>query len=228
MDGGPYRGHSTDLDRNKQDTIEKGQMTDMCCRFCIGLTFRSKLDEIMKAENIAPADPVYRESVQDVFPSDVSTVICSKHGRLTAADMNWGFANPYRKGLIINARSETAREKKLFADSILNRRIVVPASGFYEWDPYKARFRFTLPDDELIFLAGFYREEQGSPKFTILTTEANASMRPVHDRMPLMIGKDEIGSWIRDNDRLTEFLERPQARLVREQDSGQIRMDFGL
>ncbi|MCQ2563342.1 MAG: hypothetical protein MJ128_02470 [Mogibacterium sp.] len=41
-------------------------------------------------------------------------------------------------------------------------------------------------------------------------------------------GKDEIGPWITDNEKLPEFLERPQVRLVREQDSGQIRMDFGI
>ncbi len=137
------------------------------------------------------------------------------------------FTNPYRKGLIINARSETVREKNLFSDSIINRRCIIPARGFYEWDPYKARFSFTSPNDDVILLAGFYREEHGIPKYTILTTKANDSMRPVHDRMPVMIERDEIGAWIRDNDRLTEFLNRPQIQLVREQDSGQIRMDFG-
>ena len=81
---------------------------------------------------------------------------------------------------------------------------------------------------ELLFMAGFYREEQGVPRYTILTTEANESMKPVHDRMPVMIGKNEIGPWITDNEKLPEFLERPQVRLIREQDSGQIRMDFGI
>jgi putative SOS response-associated peptidase YedK len=155
-------------------------------------------------------------------------VICGHNNRLAEMNMYWGFTNPYRKGLIINARSETAREKNLFSNSIMNRRCIIPASGFYEWDPYKARFRFTSPDDDLILLAGIYREEQGATKYTILTTEANDSMRPVHDRMPVMIGRNEIGAWIKDNDRLVEFLERPQIQLVSEQDSGRIRMDFGL
>jgi putative SOS response-associated peptidase YedK len=53
-------------------------------------------------------------------------------------------------------------------------------------------------------------------------------MKPVHDRMPVMIGKDEIRPWLSDNEKLSEFLERPQVRLIREQDSGQIRMDFGI
>ena len=53
-------------------------------------------------------------------------------------------------------------------------------------------------------------------------------MEPVHDRMPVMIGRDEIGPWITEDERVSEFLERPQLRLVREQDSGQIRMYFGI
>ena len=58
------------------------------------------------------------------------------------------------------------------------------------------------------------------------TTDANESMRPVHDRMPLMIGKEEIRPWILNNERFPEYLERPQPRLIREQDSGQIRMEW--
>ena len=200
----------------------------MCGRFYVGGDFREQLNELMRNEGVAPADLNYEEAGQDVFPSNTSTVICGSNNSLAAMNMHWGFSNPYSKGLIINARSETVREKNLFSDSITNRRCIIPASGFYEWDPYKARFRFTSPDDELILLAGFYREEYGVPKYTILTTEANDSIRPVHDRMPVMIGRDEIGVWIRDKDKLTEFLNRPQIQLVREQDSGQIRMDFGL
>jgi hypothetical protein len=62
----------------------------------------------------------------------------------------------------------------------------------------------------------------------ILTTQANGSMQPVHDRMPVMISRDEIQPWLNDDERLADFLERPQVQLVCEQESGQIRMDFGL
>jgi putative SOS response-associated peptidase YedK len=198
----------------------------MCGRFYVGGDFREKLNELMRGEGVALADPGYDEAGQDVYPSNASTVICGHNNRLAEMNMYWGFTNPYRKGLIINARSETARDKNLFSDSIMNRRCVIPASGFYEWDRYKARFRFTRPDDGLIFLAGFWREEEGGPRYTILTTDANSSMLPVHDRMPVMIGRDEIRPWIKDSGRLSEFLDRPQIRLVREQDSGQIRMEF--
>ncbi len=198
----------------------------MCCRYYFEDEYREMIRDLMDSQGIKPKEPLIAEPGRDVFPSDASTVICGGSDGLIAANMRWGFSNPYKKGLIINARSETAQEKNLFSDSIMNRRCIIPASGFYEWDRYKARFRFTLPDDELVFLAGFYHDEQGAPRYTILTAEANDSMRPVHDRMPVMIGRDEIRSWIRDTDRLSEFLGRPQVQLVCEQDSGQIRMEF--
>lgn len=200
----------------------------MCGRFVIGGDFRDKLNELIAAEGIIPSDLPYTESGQDVFPTESSLVIHTENQKLLAGEMLWGFSNPYRKGLIINARAETVREKNLFADSIMNRRCIIPASGFYEWDSYKARFRFSHPDDDLLLLAGIYHEEQGAPRYTILTTQANESMIPVHDRMPVMIGRNEIRPWLIDNEKLSDFLEKPQVKLVREQDSGQIRMDFGL
>lgn len=198
----------------------------MCGRFVIGGDFRDKLNELIAAEGIIPSDLPYPESGQDVFPTEPSLVIHTGNQKLLAGEMLWGFSNPYRKGLIINARAETVREKKLFANSIMNRRCIIPASGFYEWDSYKARFRFSHPDDDLLLLAGIYHEEQGTPRYTILTTQANESMIPVHDRMPVMIGRNEIRPWLIDNEKLSDFLERPQVKLVREQDSGQIRMDI--
>ncbi len=202
----------------------------MCGRFVIGGDFRDKLNELIAAEGIIYSGLPYQESGQDVFPSESSLVIHTGDRKLLAGEMLWGFSNPYRKGLIINARAETVREKNLFADSIMNRRCLIPASGFYEWDPYKARFRFSHPDDELLLLAGIYHEEHGAPAphYTILTTQANESMIPVHDRMPVIISRDEIHPWLNDNEKLSDFLERPQLQLVCEQDSGQIRMDFGL
>lgn len=202
----------------------------MCGRFVIGGDFQDKLNELIAAEGIIYSGLPYQESGQDVFPSESSLVIHTGDRKLLAGEMLWGFSNPYRKGLIINARAETVREKNLFADSIMNRRCLIPASGFYEWDPYKARFRFSHPDDELLLLAGIYHEEHGAPAphYTILTTQANESMIPVHDRMPVIISRDEIHPWLNDNEKLSDFLERPQLQLVCEQDSGQIRMDFGL
>ena len=199
----------------------------MCGRYYAGGDFAEKLRDIMEEEDIEAAEPVYDKAGQDVFPSDPSTVIRGGEGALLAENMQWGYRVPNGSGLIINARAETAKEKKMFSDSVRNRRCVIPASGFYEWDKYKTKYRFTLPDSGLILLAGFYRDEEDGRRYTILTTEANDSMKPVHGRMPLMIGRDEIRPWISDDGKLDGFLERPQIPLVCEQASGQIGMDLG-
>ena len=204
----------------------------MCCRYYYE-DFEIELRELMKAEQVVEL-PDFRNrktGERDICPSQAGVVL---HGAgnsghdsiIGASEMLWGFTNPVKKGLIINARAETAREKVSFADSIAKRRCVIPASGFYEWDPYKARYRFTSPKGGLLLLAGFFRKEQGVPRFTILTTEANESMISVHDRMPVMIGRKEIRPWIEDDARLTDFLSREQSALVCEQDSGQIRFSF--
>ena len=144
---------------------------------------------------------------------------------LQTVRMEWGFENPYRKGLVINARGESAGEKTLFKESLAKRRCIIPATGFYEWDSWKARFRFTEPDGSLVLLAGLWRPEVNGPRYTILTTEANRSMMPVHDRMPVRVGYSEVWPWIADGSRTLEFLGRPQAELSCEQDEGQIRME---
>ena len=133
----------------------------MCGRFVIGGDFRDKLNELIEAEGIIYSGLPYQESGQDVFPSESSLVIHTGDRKLLAGEMLWGFSNPYRKGLIINARAETVKEKNLFADSIMNRRCIIPASGFYEWDPYKARFRFADPKDELLLLARLLERRDG-------------------------------------------------------------------
>jgi len=200
----------------------------MCGRYYAGGDFAEKLMDILEEEDIAAAEPVYDRTGQDVLPSELSTVIAEEGGGLAAVNMHWGFDAPRGNGLLINARAETAREKQTFSDSVLHRRCVIPASGFYEWDRDRTKYRFTRPDGGLLLLAGFYTGVKGEQRYTILTTEANDSMRPVHDRMPLTIGRDEIRPWIKDAESLTEFLTRPQGELVRTQDSGQIRMDLGI
>ncbi len=200
----------------------------MCCRYYYEDEIRERMQDLLDSQGIKAAGDLNAGPGRDVRPSDASAVIFRSGGGLTAGGMRWGFSNPYDRGLIINARSETAREKNLFRDSVMKRRCIIPASGFYEWDAYKARFRFTLPDGGLMLMAGFWHEEQGTPRYTILTTDANGSVRPVHDRMPVMIGREEIRPWIYDDSRLEEFMGRIQPELVCEQDSGQIRMDLGI
>ena len=157
-------------------------------------------------------------SRHDVLPSESASVIRGDRGLLKCVPMQWGFLNPVGKNLLINARAETAREKKTFRDSILRRRCVIPASGFYEWDHDRNRVEFFRDDKSPVWLAGFYDIFEGTDRFIILTTAANASMLPVHDRMPCILERDMIDDWIHDDSRIDAFLSREMPELGRYQE----------
>lgn len=140
----------------------------------------------------------------DVYPSQ-STVVLSGRGQgVTAEDMAWGFIAYDKKGLLINARAETVLERKTFRDSILHRRCIIPAKHFYEWDKAKNKVTFLRSDRPILYMAGFYRKYGGEDRFIIITTQANASVLKIHDRMPLILEEKEISDWICD-DKFLEF-----------------------
>ena len=202
----------------------------MCYRFYIDLFFRKKLKKDMDDGGMSLRENAFDElcRARDVHPSETALVVARPNNVLTAECMKWGFTGPVDNGLLFNARSETAGEKYTFADSFLKRRCVIPASGFYEWDRNKARFRFFREDDGLLWLAGIYREEMGLLRFTILTREAAGCMIPVHSRMPLTIEKEDIRSWISDDDSYASMIPGNPKDLVCRQDEGQISMDLSF
>ncbi len=140
----------------------------------------------------------------DIHPSEKATVINGSGRDLVAEDMFWGFPGYQGNGLLINARAETITERYAFKDNVLSRRCVIPAKGFYEWSPEKEKYQFEDPENTL-FMAGCYDPEC---RFVIITTAANESVLPVHDRMPLLITEEEIGEWIGDRDLMEDILHR--------------------
>lgn len=211
----------------------------MCGRYYADREFIPKLSTLFREEEIYPDSELQQEwesvlaegktqGSTDISPTDSAVSIYSTVGRLTASRMTWGFRDPYHDTLVINARSESVFDRQMFADSIRARRCVIPASGYYEWDKAKARYTFRQNDGGLVLLAGMYRLELGEPHYTIITTEANKCMSPVHSRMPVTVGKDEVRSWLTDDGAVSDFLTRRQEELIRTQDSGQISMDLGL
>ncbi len=142
----------------------------------------------------------------DVYPEQEATVL---HGsgshRLTTASMIWGFPGYKGPRAIINARAETVLERQMFRENALHRRCIIPASGFYEWDRAKNKVSFMRKDAPVLFMAGLYERFQNQNRFVIITTRANASVEKVHDRMPLIIEKEEIKDWIL-NDASVKFL----------------------
>ena len=136
---------------------------------------------------------------------------------LHAAFLRWGFPGFDNGKLLINARAESVKERPTFAESFALRRCVLPAAGFYEWDRKKEKVIFTAYGHKILYLAGIYRPYGDENRFVVLTREANASMEPVHDRMPLILSKEEVAPWVCDAAEADGILtkELPQLQAVR-------------
>ncbi|MCD8150309.1 MAG: SOS response-associated peptidase [Clostridiales bacterium] len=144
----------------------------------------------------------------DVHPGENAPVLIKGQNGLQIDNMKWGFPQYTGKGLIINARSETAHEKKTFSDSLLYRRCVIPARHFYEWDSSKNKASFSRENGASLYMAGFYNLLQDEMRFVILTTKANPSVKPIHERMPLILERNELKNWIYDADSTQEVLRK--------------------
>lgn len=163
--------------------------------------------------------------VGDVNPSQQASVITGRMmTRLQKEEMLWGFPQYKGKGLLINARAETVLERKMFRDSVLSRRCIIPARGFYEWDRDKNKVSFTSDTGTLIYMAGFYNRFQERERFIIITTEANDSVRHVHDRMPLVLEENELQDWVWDNQFLEFALKKVPPLLRKKQEYEQQRL----
>jgi putative SOS response-associated peptidase YedK len=123
--------------------------------------------------------------------------------------MRWGLVPHWAKDTsgsasMINARSETAATRSAFRDAMRLRRCLIPADGFYEWQQkgkIKQPFCFEVGDGELFAFAGLW-DGWKSPdghwikSCSILTTTPNAVTSAVHDRMPVILAKDNYDLWL--------------------------------
>ncbi len=153
----------------------------------------------------------------DIVPSRQSPVLRLQADRLFLEPMRWGFPGAGGK-LLINARAESVLERPMFRESFLSRRLIIPAAGFYEWSPSKEKAEFTRPGSAAMFLAGFYNIVEGENRFVILTVPANASVAPVHHRMPLMLERDDLKTWLSSAPEAERTLKSPMPLLVRRQE----------
>jgi len=124
--------------------------------------------------------------------------------------LRWGLVPPWSKddrggAKMINARAETVAEKPAFRDSFLKRRCLVPADGFYEWvvrpEGGKQAYAVGAADGGPMAFAGLWtgwRSPAGEilRTFTIVTTAANATLRPLHERMPVMLRREAWLLWL--------------------------------
>ena len=141
----------------------------------------------------------------EVFPSDTTAVIVAQDQKVAVSGMPWGFPGFKGSQLIINARSESVNHKLFFKQAFKETRCVFPMTGFYEWNRQKSKFLFTLSQNP-VFVCGFYRYFTIGERSIILTTAANDSVSPIHDRMPLLLPKKLIKTYLMDSDFATNYL----------------------
>lgn len=169
---------------------------------------------------------IYRDNC-DIRPSESAPVLTGKKTCLSAERMKWGFPQYQGKGVIINARSETVLQSRMFRDSVLHRRCMIPAKHFYEWNRSKEKVTFSVDSDQFLYMAGFYNCFQEEDRFVILTAPANESVISVHDRMPLILEEQEIQDWIYDDKFLEYALHKKLPRLKKYEQYVQQSLFFG-
>lgn len=138
--------------------------------------------------------------------------------------MRWGFVPHWYKSptdgpLLINARAETIAEKPAFREAARQRRCLVPVSGFYEWHRTKeARLPWYVSraDGTPLVLAGVWQEwgPERLPTLAVVTTHANATMAPIHHRIPVVIEAHDWGLWLGEQGKGAALLMRPPAEDV--------------
>jgi putative SOS response-associated peptidase YedK len=175
----------------------------MCGRYVLA----SELKEIVKRFNVEEAG-FDMSSRFNVAPGQNMPVVRRKE-KTHAQLMRWGLIPSWAKDpkigyTMINARAETVLEKPSFRKPILSQRCIVPSSGFYEWQKSatgKIPYYIHLKDSPLFAFAGLYDQWKDSTgkeivSFTIITTEANDAVRPIHVRMPVILSPDEELAWM--------------------------------
>jgi len=167
----------------------------MCGRFYLDVDF----DDILERYGYLIFDGEF-QARSEIFPTTEVAVISPHEHQLKLSYMNWGFTASFSKRPIINARSESVFDKKMFKQSILNHRCIVPASGYFEWledSNTTIKHRVTLANHGIFSMAGIYRLLKDSDgnirsQVSILTQEANSDIAWLHDRVPFILDpKDE-------------------------------------
>jgi putative SOS response-associated peptidase YedK len=174
----------------------------MCGRFVLNVD-PAMLQTAFDLSSVPQFAPRY-----NIAPTQAAPVITNENPK-DAELYQWGLIPSWAKDVsvgskMINARAETVEEKPAFRAAFKRRRCIIPASGFYEWqqrDDGKQPMYIHLKDDPLFGMAGLWevwRDPEGKElrTFTILTTAANDFMRPIHDRMPVILKPEHYALWL--------------------------------
>src|SRR6266851_4476132 len=170
----------------------------MCGRYSIAQEPR-EIEEHFRARFAEPMQPRYNAAPSQRLPVILNA---SPHSIVLSP---WGIKLPWikRDGLI-NVRAETLREKRTFQKDLADRRCLIPADGFYEWQVRpggkKAPYLIRRRAGGVFAFAGIWQAEKQAtgtePRFAIITTRANDLMRPIHLRMPVILTPEQERIWL--------------------------------
>jgi putative SOS response-associated peptidase YedK len=148
----------------------------------------------------------------NVAPQSVQPVVRLERdsGEPEFALMRWGLVPFWAKDAkigysTINARAEEAATKPAFREALKKRRCLVPADAFYEWAKRDAKtkqpYAIGLKSGEPYAFAGLWeswrpKEGEALETFSILTTDANEVLEPIHDRMPVILDPEDYRRWM--------------------------------
>lgn len=175
----------------------------MCGRFNL-ITDAQALADFLELTTTLELQPRY-----NIAPTQQIPVAREQEQGRTLDMLRWGLVPAWAKDektgyRMINARAETLSEKPAFRQAFRHRRCLIPATGFYEWKAGKAGkqpFHIRLNDGGLMAFAGIWeawRDQAGRrlESCAIIVTVANDSVRPVHERMPVILGPADHPLWL--------------------------------
>ena len=175
----------------------------MCGRFSLTADLGELARRFEFDGNLLDLEPNY-----NVAPTqNVLTVIGGENRR--GGFIRWGLIPHWAKtasigSRMINARAETVAQRPAFRDAFRRRRCLVLADGFYEWQragSVKKPMRIVMESGEPFAFAGLWamwRDSEGNriPSCTVITTEANDLLRPIHNRMPVILPREMEEFWL--------------------------------
>jgi len=179
----------------------------MCGRFALV----SDLRTIQEKFNVAHVQGAWRQN-WNITPDHLVPAVVQHDGIRKLVGLRWGWLPAFSKnpfaGKIINARAETVDKKPSFRDAFRRRRCLIIADGFYEWKKEgktKSPLYFYLKSGQPFGFAGLYESQasldgQITGACTIITTQANDLVAPIHNRMPVILsGRQEQDLWLDPN-----------------------------
>lgn len=185
------------------------------CGKCVIFSYDEALDMVRRIEVGLPiiTEPDWPARKAFAFPQSQATLIVPRFDTaapppalgtrtLAVSRLSWGFQESWKPGVVFNTRIESA-SKPTWRDSMRHRRCIIPVPAFFETHreetvpspktgkPIKRQYEFRTPESPIILIGCIWKED----RFSMVTTEANAHMAPIHHRMPLIVRQEELPIW---------------------------------